>query len=159
MRRRKYIMQTPNLIKRWICCRKWETKETVLSRYLLWPIITKWTFPDFYRLQRSWGKVIFSQASVILLTGGCAIPAWIAGGIPACLAAGLWGVCSWGVSVPGSVCSGGVCSWGSAPGGSAPEGWPSVMAFCCGLLLCPSGLVAFWLKVAFWYGVLGARRP
>ena len=22
-------------------------------------------------------------------------------------------------------------------------GWPSVMAFCCGLLLCPSGLVAF----------------
>ena len=45
--------------------------------------------------------------------------------------------------------------------------WPSVMAFCCGLLLCPSvmafwcgllvwpsGLVAFCLKVAFWYGLL-----
>ena len=25
---------------------------------------------NFYRPQRSWGKVIFSQASVILLTGG-----------------------------------------------------------------------------------------
>ena len=27
---------------------------------------------NFYRQQRSWGKVIFSQASVILLTGGSA---------------------------------------------------------------------------------------
>ena len=37
--------------------------------------------------QRSWGKVIFSQASVILSTrgGGGAIPAYIAGGIPACI--------------------------------------------------------------------------
>ena len=25
----------------------------------------------YYRLQRSWGKVMFSQASVILLTAGC----------------------------------------------------------------------------------------
>ena len=32
-----------------------------------------------YRLQRSWGKVIFSQASVILFTGG-------GGGVLACLA-------------------------------------------------------------------------
>ena len=39
-----------------------------------------------YRPQRSWGKVIFSQASVILFTGGGGIPACIAGGIPACLA-------------------------------------------------------------------------
>ena len=46
----------------------------------------------YYRPQRSWGKVIFSQASVILFTGGvCAIPACIAGGVPACLAAGLRG--------------------------------------------------------------------
>ena len=28
------------------------------------------SIPHFYRPQRSWGKVIFSQASVILLTGG-----------------------------------------------------------------------------------------
>ena len=27
-----------------------------------------------YRLQRSWGKVMFLQASVILLTGGCLVP-------------------------------------------------------------------------------------
>ena len=30
------------------------------------------SIPHFYRPQRSWGKVIFSQASVILLTGGSA---------------------------------------------------------------------------------------
>ena len=32
---------------------------------------------SFYRPQRSWGKVIFSQASVILITGG--------GGLPQCM--------------------------------------------------------------------------
>ena len=58
--------------------------------------------------------------------GGGAIPACIAGGIPACLAAGglLLGV----------LLLGGVSYWGV---------WPSVMAFCCGLLLWPSGLVPF----------------
>ena len=46
-----------------------------------------------YRPQRSWGKVIFSQASVCdsVHRGGVAIPACIAGGIQACLAAGLGG--------------------------------------------------------------------
>ena len=44
-----------------------------------------------YRPQRSWGKVMFLHASVILFTGGGGIPACIAGGIPACLAAGLRG--------------------------------------------------------------------
>ena len=74
---------------------------------------------------------------------GGGIPACIAGGIPTCLAAGLqgglllWGV-SWGVPAPG----------GSSPGGLLPGGvWPSVMAFCCGLLLCPS-------VMAFWFGGL-----
>ena len=33
-------------------------------------------------------------------------------------------------------------------------GWPSVMAFCCDLLLWPSGLVAFRLKAAFWLKVV-----
>ena len=62
-----------------------------------------------YRPQRSWGKVIFSQASVILLTGGCLL--W-----------GVWsrvGACSGRVSGPrGCLLLGGV----PAPGGSAPEG-------------------------------------
>ena len=43
----------------------------------------------FYHPQRSWGKVIFSQASVILLTGGV------------CLVLG--GVCSGGCLVPGGL--------------------------------------------------------
>ena len=34
-----------------------------------------------YRPQLSWGKVIFSQASVILSTGGCA---WLPGGVHGC---------------------------------------------------------------------------
>ena len=56
----------------------------------------------------------------------------------------------------------GACFWGvPAPGGCLLLGggvW-------CALLLWPSGLVAFWLKVAFWYGLLGrcptlsTRRP
>ena len=55
------------------------------------------------------------------LARGCAIPACIAGGIPACLAAGgstSGGACSGG-STPGGACSwgvpapgGGACSWG-----------------------------------------------
>ena len=62
----------------------------------------------FYRPQRSWGKLIFLQASVILLTGG----AWSRGvpGPGACL-------------LRGGVCSGGV--WVSAPeGGLFPRGVP-----------------------------------
>ena len=55
-----------------------------------------------YRPQRSWGKVIYSQASVILLTEGVSAPG------------GSW-VWSRGVSALG----GGVCSRG--PGGDPPE--------------------------------------
>ena len=51
---------------------------------------------NFYRPQRSWGKVIFSQASVILLTGVC----FLLGG---------------GVLPPGGV---------SAPGGGLAGGGP-----------------------------------
>ena len=45
-----------------------------------------------YRPQRSWGKVTFSQASVILSTGG---RAWLPGGMPGCQGSvcGCWGVC------------------------------------------------------------------
>ena len=62
----------------------------------------------------------------------------------------------------------GVCSGGgvSAPRGVSAPGvcvWPSVVVFCYALLW-PSGLVAFWLRAAFWYGLLGGpeghnRRP
>ena len=44
----------------------------------------------FYRPQRNWGKVMFFHVSVILFTGS--IPAYIAGGIPVCLA--VWGLVS-----------------------------------------------------------------
>ena len=63
-------------------------------------------FTHNYRPQRSWGKVIFSQVSVILSTGG--------GG------RGMWHPsmpCSRGVSDPGGV----AWSGGSAPGGYLVE--------------------------------------
>ena len=53
------------------------------------------------------------------------------------------GVCSWGVSAPRGVSAPGAGV--SALGGICSGGWPSVMAFCYGLLVWwPSGLVAFW---------------
>ena len=64
-------------------------------------------------------KVMFLLVSVILSTGGCAIPACIAGGIPACLAAGRGG--AWSRRVP-------------APGGCLVQGG----AFWYGLLVWPS---------------------
>ena len=79
----------------------------------------------YYRLQRSWGKVMFLHVCVILFTGGLLsqhalqqvsgggdIPACIAGGIAACLAAGL----------PGGVCCRGALLGGSPPGGLFPGG-------------------------------------
>ena len=86
------------------------------------------------------------------------IPACLAGGILACLAAGLLGALLLGGLVLGGV-------W-SQEGCLVPEGcllgpgcglllWPSVVVFCYALLLWPSDLVAFWLKVAFWYGLWG----
>ena len=69
---------------------------------------------DFYRrTQRSWGKVIFSQASVILLTGE----------VPA---RGVWwgGVCSRGVWSQGEVSAPRVCAWWRPP--------PPRDSHCCG---------------------------
>ena len=51
----------------------------------------------FYRPQRSWGKVIFSQASVILSAGGVPGP----------------GGCAWSGGVPGP---GGMVPGGNPPG-------------------------------------------
>ena len=64
-------------------------------------------------------KVMFLHVSVILFTGGGAIPACIAGGIPACLAAG-------GSALGGAACSRGVCSRrGLLLGGLLPVGVPA----------------------------------
>ena len=65
----------------------------------------------FYRPQRSWGKVIFSQASVILLTGGVPGPEGVLdpGGVSA-----PEGMPGWGVSGPQGACLllGGCLVWG-----------------------------------------------
>ena len=100
-----------------------------------------------YRPQRSWGKVMFLQASVILLTGGVCYPSMHGRWYPSM-------PCS---RSPGGSVPGGGLLWGMhGPGGYAPGGawsrwgglcglllWPSVVVFCYALLLRPSGLVAF----------------
>ena len=59
---------------------------------------------DFYRPQRSWGKVIFSQVSVILLTGKCLLRG-VSAQWGVCSGGGLpWGCLLWGVSAPRGVC-------------------------------------------------------
>ena len=117
------------------------TRSNVLTQFF-----SEWRI-HYYRPQRSWGKVMFLQASVILLLGGryypsmhcrwypsipcsrspvgCAIPACIAGSIPACLAAG------------GSTWSG----WCLVPGG---------VAFCYGLLLWSSVMPFFYGLLVWW---------
>ena len=57
------------------------------------------------------------------------------------------GVPAPGVGGDGCLLWGGACSRGV---GACSGG--------CGLLLWPSGLVAFWLKAAFWYGLLGGQK-
>ena len=78
--------------------------------------------PDFYRPQRSWGKVIFSQASVILSTGGHVC----LGGM--CAWGGMcgWGVCMAGGAWQGACMAGGGHVW---PGACVPRGhaWPGGM--------------------------------
>ena len=112
---------------------RWQQRKAFLSNH-------------FYHPQRSWGKVIFSQASVILLTGG--------GAIPACLAAGRQGV-AWSqqdlfrgggvVSAPGGWVpglEGRACSWG---GGCGLLLWSSVMPFWFGGLLIEGSLLVWSL--------------
>ena len=101
----------------------------------------KWDTSKFqrkyhYRPQRSWGKVIFPHASVILLTGGLSAPGGVvcsrgvsALGVSALGVSAPGGVWSGGCLLPGGVCSGGdVCSLGdlvwrvSAPGGCVLQG-------------------------------------
>ena len=66
-------------------------------------------FLSCYRPQRSWGKVIFSQASVILSTGG---RAWLlVGGVHSCQGSmlGCWGAC---VVARACMVVGGMCGCG-----------------------------------------------
>ena len=82
-----------------------------------------------YRPQRSWGKVMFLQASVILLMGrGCLLRRVSAPGVSApggCVSA------PGGCLLPGSVCSkGGVCSGGCLLGGGLVE--TPRDGYCCG---------------------------
>ena len=64
------------------------------------------TIVHIYRPQRSWGKVIFSHASVILSTGGRG-HAWLPGGVRGCQEWGVGGMHGcWGVCV---VAIGGAC--------------------------------------------------
>ena len=81
-----------------------------------WWITKRESIPGFYRQQRSWGKVIFSQAYVILFTGGGS--AWSVGG-------SAW---SWGLHGPGGcewsqrgAWSGGCLVWGDLV--QIPPGW------------------------------------
>ena len=73
--------------------------------------------PTCYCLQRSWGKVIFSQASLILFTGGVPAPGgclllWGGGAYSrGCLL--LWGAYSQGVPAPGGAYSQG--AWWRPP--------------------------------------------
>ena len=86
----------------------------------------------FYRPQRSWGKVIFSQACVILLTGGrCLVLGCLVPGVGWCLVPGR-GDLVWGVPGPGGSCPRGV------PGGdpnkratAAGSTHPAGMHSCC----------------------------
>ena len=79
----------------------------------------------------------------VLLPGGVWSGGCLLGGVPAPRqgVSGLGGTC-----LGGCFLQGGTCSRGSACSGG--------VVFCYGLLLWPSGLVAFWLKVVFWYGLL-----
>ena len=69
---------------------------------------------DYYRPQRSCEGYVFTRVCDSVHGGGGAIPAYIAGGIPAVGG----GACSRGVPAPGVSAPGGCLLWGvPAPGG------------------------------------------
>ena len=134
--------------------------------------VHKWVF--HYRPQRSWGKVMFLQASVILLTGGVWSRGWGVSG-PRGVSAPR-GVCSGGcllpgegyllpgggVSAPGVSALGGVCSRVvsalGVPGGDTPPGTataaggthPTGMHSCLCMPLCipENGDVSEWYTMS-----------
>ena len=68
---------------------------------------------NIYRPQRSWGKVIFSQASVISVNKGGHVCLGGVCGWGACVVGGK-GVCGRGVCVTGEACVTGGCAWWGA---------------------------------------------
>ena len=84
------------------------------------------TTRDCYSPQQSWGKVIFSQASVILLTGGGSAPGGVLppGGC----------VCSGECLLPRGVSAPGGWAGGDPPGADTPHGrkQPPQDGYCCG---------------------------
>ena len=103
----------------------------------MWPnIVIKATLlvTNYYRLQRSWGKVMFLHLSVILFTGGIFYPGSLCPGgwslsrgrglCPGCGSLSKRGSRSRGwVSVQGGSLSGGLCPGGvSVQGGSLSRG-------------------------------------
>ena len=134
------------------CCRErnWGT-ECALDWFVTVRKRSCWNVVFTGMCDSVYGGGVLSQHSLQVvsqhaLQQGGAIPACIAGGIPACLAGGSP---PGGCLVPRGLLSGG---GGLLPGGGGLlpggwglllGGWPSFMAFCCGLLLWPSGLVAF----------------
>ena len=106
--------------------------------------ITKFS-PIFTARKRSLGQgnIFIGVCQEFCSQGGCLLP----GG---CLLLG-------GVSALGGSAPGGVCCWEGVcfQGGCLLLGGVPGLEGGCGLLLWPSGLVAFWLKAAFWYGFLG----
>ena len=107
--------------------------------YLFFPLQLSLQKLNIYRPQRSWGKVIFSQASVILSTGG---RAWLWGGV--------WGVVArehaWlpgGCIIPGGLCI--VVGGMHGCGGCMVAGGLCVVLGMCAWLLggmcgCPGGV-------------------
>ena len=94
---------------------------------------------NYYHPQRSWGKVIFSQASVILFTGG----RWLCTSMHHRLHD--QGVSVQRVSVQGGLCTGGVSVWGSLSGEVSVQ-W----GFLSKGVLCPRG---FSIQGGFCLGV------
>ena len=90
-------------------------------------------FRNIYRPQRSWGKVMFLQASVVLLTGG------------ACVAAGGRGACMVARDMRG--CRGGVHGCGGecvvVGGMRGCRGWGG-MCSCQGHAWLPGGVHGCW---------------
>ena len=95
---------------------------------------------SFYRSQRSCGQgYVFTRVCDSVHGGVCVIPACIAGGILACLAAGLGGgclllggVCFQGVCLLLGVCSQGCLLWGV----SAPRGHLLLGGVCSWVVVC-----------------------
>ena len=109
-----------------------------------------WSRKCNYRPQRSWGKVIFSPASVILSTGGCLLP----GGVPA----------PWG----GGACCGGCLvetpsGTATAAGGTHPTGLHSCYQYFSKWVIIPKWVISnimlpHRLSVRVCYFVLRTRR-